>query len=92
MELANGDRAIVTKRTRSAHHPVVRSAKTQRGQVLEQPRKHLSSEAAYAIARMLPMAELGFEVDPALSWDEGLEFDLRPRDACIGAGAVQVFF
>jgi HD domain len=76
VELANGDKAIVTKRTRSANHPVVRSVKTQRGQVLEQPRKHLSSEAAYAIIRILPMAELGFAVDPKLLWDEGFEFDL----------------
>ena len=75
VELANGDKAIVVKRTRSANHPVVRSVKTQRNLVLEQPRKHLSSEAAYAITRILPMAELGFEVDPKLLWDEGFEFE-----------------
>ena len=75
VELANGDKAIVVKRTRNAKQPVVRSVKTQRNLVLEQPRKHLSSEPAYAISRILPMAELGFEVDPALLWDEGFEFE-----------------
>lgn len=75
VELANGDKAIVVKRTRNAKQPVVRSVKTQRNLVLEQPRKHLSSEPAYAITRILPMADLGFEVEPALLWDEGFEFD-----------------
>lgn len=75
VELANGDKAIVVKRTRNAKQPVVRSVKTQRNLILEQPRKHLTSEPAYAITRILPMTDLGFEVDPALLWDEGFEFD-----------------
>lgn len=73
--LANGDIAVVVKRTQSASHPVVRCVKTNRNQILEQPRKRLTSEPAYAITRMLPMADLGFEVDPALLWDEGFEMD-----------------
>ncbi len=73
--LANGDIAVVVKRTISANHPVVRCVKTNRNEILEQPRKRLTSEPAYAITRMLPMADLGFEVDPTLLWDEGFEVD-----------------
>lgn len=75
VELANGDRAIVVKRTRNAKQPVVRSVKTPREGLLAQPRKHLSSDPAHAITRILPMSELGSEIDPALLWDEGRAFD-----------------
>ena len=73
--LANGDTAVVVKRTRSASHPVVRCVKTNRNEILEHPRKRLTSEPAYAITRMFPMAGLGFEVDPNQLWDEGLEVE-----------------
>ena len=73
--LANGDTAVVVKRTQSANHPVVRCVKTNRNEILENPRKRLTSEPAYAITRMFPMAGLGFEVDPKKLWDEGLEVE-----------------
>lgn len=73
--LANGDVAVVVKRTQNASQPVVRCVKTYRGQILEQPRKRATSEPAYAITRLIPMAELGFTVDPLLLWDEGFELD-----------------
>lgn len=73
--LANGDIAVVVKRTQSASQPVVRCVKTQRNEILEQPRKRLTSEPAYAIVRLIPMADLGFSVNPALLWDEGFELD-----------------
>ena len=73
--LANGDTAVVVKRTQSANHPVVRCVKTNRNVILEIPRKRLTSEPAYAITRMFPMAGLGFEVDPHRLWDEGLKVE-----------------
>jgi hypothetical protein len=73
--LANGETAVVVKRTRSANHPVVRCVRTNRNLILEQPRKRLTSEPTYAITRLLPMSELGFEVEPNLLWDEGFEVD-----------------
>ena len=75
VELANGDIAVVVKRTQSASHPVVRCVKTYSQQILAQPRKRLTSEPAYAISRLMPMSQLGFEVDPALLWDEGFEVE-----------------
>jgi hypothetical protein len=75
VELANGDIAVVVKRTQSASQPVVRCVKTYRKEILEQPRKRLTSEPAYAITRLIPMAQLGFELNPALLWDEGFEVD-----------------
>jgi hypothetical protein len=73
--LANGETAVVVKRTRSANHPVVRSVKSNRNQILEQPRKRLTSDPVHAITRLLPMSDLGFEVDLNLLWDEGFEMD-----------------
>ena len=75
VELANGDIAVVVKRTQSASHPVVRCVKTYSKQILAQPRKRLTSEPAYAISRLMPMSQLGFEVDPTLLWDEGFEVE-----------------
>lgn len=75
VSLANGDTAVVVKRTKSASHPVVRTVKTQRNEILEHPRKHLTSEPAYAITRMIPMSGLGFDVDAHLLWDEGFEVE-----------------
>ena len=75
VELANGDIAVVVKRTQSASHPVVRCVKTYTKQILEQPRKRLTSEPAYAITRLIPMDQLGFEVKPELLWDEGFEVE-----------------
>jgi HD-GYP domain-containing protein (c-di-GMP phosphodiesterase class II) len=71
--LANGDIAVVVKRTQSASQPVVRCVKTYRKEILAQPRKRLTSEPAYAIARLIPIADLGFALNPALLWDEGYE-------------------
>lgn len=71
--LANGDYAVVVKRTQHVSHPVVRCVKTYRNEILEQPRKRLTSEPAHAIARMIPMADLGFTPEPHRLWDEGVE-------------------
>ncbi len=75
VELANGDIAVVVKRTQSASHPVVRCVRTYTKQILEQPRKRLTSEPAYAITRLMPMDQLGFEVNPERLWDEGFEVE-----------------
>jgi hypothetical protein len=71
---SKGDKAIFGRRTREARRPVVRSVKTRRNLILEQARKHPSSEPACAISCVVPTSELGFGVGPALSWDEGSEF------------------
>ena len=75
VELANGDIAVVVKRTQSASQPVARCVRTYTREILERPRKRLTSEAAYAIKRLVPVADLGFSLDPALLWDEGFEVE-----------------
>ena len=75
VELANGDVAVVVKRTQSASQPVVRCVRTYRKEILEQPRKRLTSEPAYAITRLIAIADLGFALNPALLWDEGFEVE-----------------
>ena len=75
VELANGDIAVVVKRTQSASHPVARCVRTYTREILEHPRKRLTSEAACAIKRLVPVAELGFTLNAALIWDEGFEVE-----------------
>jgi hypothetical protein len=75
VELANGDIAVVVKRTQSASHPVARCVRTYQREVLAQPRKRLTSEPAYAIKHLVPMGELGFALNPDLLWDEGFEVE-----------------
>jgi hypothetical protein len=76
--LANGEVAVVVKRTQVASQPVVRCVKTNRNQILEQPRKRLTSEPTYAITRLVPMSELGFTIQPDRLWDEGFEVEAKP--------------
>lgn len=71
--LANGDIAVVVKRTQNANQPVVRCVKTHQNEVLERPRKRLTSEPAYAITRLVSNRELDLVIDPALLWDDGFE-------------------
>lgn len=71
--LANGDIAVVVKRTQNANQPVVRCVKTHQNEVLERPRKRLTSEPAYAITRLVSSRELDLVIDPALLWDDGFE-------------------
>lgn len=75
VELANGDVAIVVKRTRNANQPVLRCVKTWRKEILEQPRKRMTTEPGHAIARLIAASELGFALDHERLWDGGLEFD-----------------
>lgn len=70
--LANGDTAVVVKRTQQANCPVVKVVRTQRAQILEEPRKRLTSEAPFGIDRIIPMTQLGFSLDPHRLWDEGV--------------------
>jgi HD-GYP domain-containing protein (c-di-GMP phosphodiesterase class II) len=75
VELANGDTAVVVKRTQNASQPVARCVRTYKKEILASPRKRLTSEPPYAITRLLPMSGLGFELNPELLWDEGFELD-----------------
>ncbi len=70
--LANGDTAVVVKRTQQANCPVVKVVRTQRAQVLEDPRKRLTSEAPFGIDRIIPRSQLNFPLDPHRLWDEGI--------------------
>ena len=81
VELANGDLAIVVKRTQNAKQPVVRSVRNYRKQILESPRKRLTSEPQYAITRILALGDLGFDVNPKTLWDDAFEFDEVPPPA-----------
>jgi len=73
VELANGDVAVVVKRTRIANQPVLRCVKTWRKEILEQPRKRMTTEPGHAIARLIPASELGFTLDHERLWDGGFE-------------------
>ena len=75
VELANGDVAIVVKRTRNANQPVLRCVKTWRKEILEQPRKRMTTEPGHAIARLIPASELGFTLDHERLWECGFECD-----------------
>lgn len=75
VELANGDIAIVVKRTRSANHPVLRCVKTWRKEILEHPRKRMTHEPGHAIARLIAASDLGFALDPERLWDGGFEVE-----------------
>jgi HD-GYP domain-containing protein (c-di-GMP phosphodiesterase class II) len=73
VELANGDIAIVVKRTRNASQPVLRCVKTWRKEILDQPRKRMTHEPGHAIVRLIAASELGFALDPERLWDGGFE-------------------
>lgn len=71
--LANGDTAVVVKRTQSANHPIVCTIRTAKREILQRPRKHNSSEPAYAITAVLAREKLDFPFDPTRLWDDGVE-------------------
>jgi len=73
VELANGDIGVVVKRTQNASQPVVRCVMTHTKEVLEHPRKRLTSEPAYAVVRLLQASSLHFPLKPQLLWNEGVE-------------------
>ena len=65
----------------NAKQPVVRSVRNYRKQILESPRKRLTSEPQYAITRILSLGDLGFDVNPKTLWDDAFEFDETPPAA-----------
>jgi hypothetical protein len=75
VELANGDIAIVVKRTRNASHPVLRCVKTWRKEILDHPRKRMTHEPGHAIVRLIAASDLGFALDPERLWDGGIEVE-----------------
>lgn len=79
VELANGDIAIVVKRTRNASQPVLRCVKTWRKEILDHPRKRMTHEPGHAIARLIAASEIGFTPDPEKLWDGGFEIDSGPE-------------
>ncbi len=73
--LAGGELAVVLRRTSVASQPLVAVLKSSRGQLLDRPRRRLTSEASQAITGLVSRQELGFELDPAQLWDQTFELD-----------------
>ena len=72
--LANGDLAIVIKRTQSANQPVVRCVKNAMGKVLSPPPKRLTSEPAFTVQKSIARQDLGCDIDTDQLWGEAFEF------------------
>ena len=71
--LASGELAMVVKRSPVASQPLVYCLQDARGQRIDPPRRRLTSEPAFAVARLVAGSELAFAPDPAVLWDESFE-------------------
>lgn len=73
VRLINGETAIVCRRTRHPDHPIVRALSGPGGARYPQPRKRVTSQAAYHVEKPLPQRELREIPAPALLWDDVFE-------------------
>lgn len=78
VRLANRDVAVVVKRSLHVRQPVVKSVRTASGLVcVDAPRKHLSSDAIYAITGLMAHAEFEHPLNPDTLWADS--YDLVPQ-------------
>ncbi len=80
--LAGGELAVVLRRTAVASQPLVAALRNSRGQLLDRPRRRLTSEPSQAITGLVSRQELRFDVDPAQLWDQRFDLDgasIRPN-------------
>lgn len=79
--LAGGELAVVLRRTAVASQPLVAVLRNSQGQVLDRPRRRLTSEPSQAITGLVSRQQLGFDLDPTRLWDQRFDLDgsfIRP--------------
>lgn len=70
VRLKNGELAIVCRRTRHPEQPIVRALISAEGKRFAEPRKRVTSQAAYHVDKTVPQSDLG-EIPPAGKlWDD----------------------
>lgn len=77
--LANGEVALVLKRTLNANQPIVRALRTVSGTRHAEPPKRQTSKPAYAVKEVRQARTLGFDIDCEKLWaptlTDALEYD-----------------
>lgn len=73
VRLTNGEIAIVCRRTRHPDQPIVRAVKSAQGQCYPEPRKRVTSQAAYHIDKLVAQSEVGRFPAAELLWDDAYE-------------------
>jgi hypothetical protein len=76
--LASGELAVVLRRSAVASQPLVYCLRGARGERLDPPLRRLTSEPAFAIARLVSNAELGFAIEAGQLWDEAFDMAALP--------------
>jgi hypothetical protein len=76
--LASGELAIVVKRSPVASQPLVYCLQDARGLRIDPPRRRLTSEPAFAVARLVAGSELALVPDAAVLWDQSFEMAALP--------------
>jgi hypothetical protein len=71
VRLINGEIAVVTKRGKKIHHPVVRSIIREDGVPFSKPVQRDCSKERYAIINTISPKEVNLQVDNLLLWDAG---------------------
>lgn len=77
--LASGEMAMVVRRSPVASQPLVYCLQDARGQRIDPPRRRLTSEPAFAVARLVAGSELAFAPDAASLWSERFEMPDLPH-------------
>lgn len=77
--LASGELAIVVKRSPVASQPLVYCLQDAGGRRIDPPRRRLTSEPAFAVARLVAGSELAFAPDADVLWDESFEMSGLPH-------------
>jgi hypothetical protein len=69
VRLANNESGIVLRRTRDGSARVVKALRSPLRKVYEDGPRRLTSQPAFAVDRVIGLAELDLEVDPSRLWD-----------------------
>lgn len=73
VELANGEAAIVVRRSTQASHPIVMACVSGNRIRFPEPRKRITSQAGNAVTKPLPMNAISPLPDPEQLWDKALD-------------------
>jgi HD-GYP domain-containing protein (c-di-GMP phosphodiesterase class II) len=82
--LANGEIAVVVKRSLNAKHPIVKSLISQVGLRFPDPIKRITSDVKYTIEKTIAPQSIGFALSSAQLWEDAFEIDAT---ANVPAGA-----
>ena len=70
VRLQNGEIAIVSRRTRHPEQPIVRALISAEGKRFPEPRKRVTSQAAYHVDKSVPQSELKDIPGADKLWDD----------------------